>query len=1365
MRRITGPRGLRRLAAVCLLGLLIGGGPPANRAEAQAPAVDPRAWKELNIVPMPKALRFTGKEAPLDPANVALVLGERKSRQSVIGAEWINKRIAELGGRPLPILVEGRAPTSSLAIVIGARSDNPLIEAAAQAKLVNVGENNPGERGYEVRASKDGKRVYLAGADNMGALYACVTFAELLKRKGGAVVWRGAEVRDWPTVIWITLGGSFFANTTSPELIHTVKNMWRVRRPTPSHRRAYLDAIKPVYDHLLRRKVTLMSYDGLTLRGKAFEPTAGCDIVREGMRYGQERGIEGVVLSQFPFVARADRYPKAASSNMGLKDAGPHPYYKAWIRCWSMDDLRRKTARELAQWVRAIGLTHIGFHDTDTGGLDNPAQWEQRCATCRKRWGDDYAAAIINKHKIYYDEIKKLNPNARVHFTVYPYHSRYVHQDTLEDILKRRLGDTALTRKLAKRYKARYSDFYRRLHKGFPVEDVTFVIREAPPAAVRAFRRLTPGRGILTWYALLYWRSLFSQAPAWTGTFCDNTRDVFYVRYQDEFVPLAALAVREYSWNPNAPGAEPWRRAPEGLGQQWRQAEPKGPIFELVLPRITRNFFGPAAGPYVAEAASQNVDFTQIFGRARRALKLKGSGRFQWQADGAERGAKALDSLWAECVKTKTRMGMDRYAFPRFVILREQFHMGMCMARARAQNLLARELAMKQDMSGAEKAVEAGLEAVRQGVASRKRLLAERPTGTILTRKDFNRWAGGWRGFSADRADFSKIEKTLKQTRSALKELGALGAAPKRILDTLAKRRLVRAHRTASPIVIDGKAEDSWKNAAPIESFLVLHQGARMASAHTRAKLLYDADNLYLLLSCWASGRAKVAGNDCAELFLMTPGLRPGYAHFFVYANGRLRQQLNKVVKIGAGTRTVPDNGWKGPGVEHAVRREADRWRAEIKIPMAAVSGAPGQRGWALNIARVAVYPGWSELSSILSPGARDFHDTKSYRSLLWTKEPFPRLSATIEAPGFRLTTETLPDTTATVASFQVQLDADRTLHDVTIEAEAYDAVGKLCRRRTLVRLGRVVYHWESTERYRLEYQQVESKGGVLLKLTCAEGNGRRWVRFGGWKGAGGKGGLFSPAADGTAGLAAPCYLADRVLLNGREQLLLHPPAGTLEFWVTPSWDGRWLPPFSRGEIRTGGHVFVHYGPVRPSHPRHTNNSPLTLAHLASQGILAATAYGSNHAGWASAAPVRSDPRWAAGVPHHVACVWDAAAEPDNRLRLYIDGKGVAGVAWRQHKDRLPATPKRIIDVQTSRSIQFGSLNSGWTPARAVIHELRLSRKARYTKDFTPVRGALAVDKDTTALFHFNGSLAGEGMTAKGERYKVQAQAGVMGYR
>ena len=81
----------------------------------------PRAWQELDVVPMPKEIRRTDRDVSMLPDEVTLVLGARKCRQSEIGAEWINNRVRALGGRPLRILSENDHVDTPLAMVIGTR--------------------------------------------------------------------------------------------------------------------------------------------------------------------------------------------------------------------------------------------------------------------------------------------------------------------------------------------------------------------------------------------------------------------------------------------------------------------------------------------------------------------------------------------------------------------------------------------------------------------------------------------------------------------------------------------------------------------------------------------------------------------------------------------------------------------------------------------------------------------------------------------------------------------------------------------------------------------------------------------------------------------------------------------------------------------------------------------------------------------------------------------------------------------------------------------------------------------------------------------------------------------------------------------
>ena len=208
MRYLNRPT--RRLSDAWALVVLLPALACASVLRAAPPIPEPFAavWEQVDIVPMPKRIRLTGGEIPLDgPQPVVLAVGAEKCRQTEIGAEWINRKIAQLKGRPLRIVSTKDLPRQGLAIIIGTRADNPLIKDAAKQGVVDVGPANPGKHGYEIRTSmaKTGGRIYLAGADPVGALYACVSFAELVARRQGRIVWRRAEVRDWGAVEKVAL--------------------------------------------------------------------------------------------------------------------------------------------------------------------------------------------------------------------------------------------------------------------------------------------------------------------------------------------------------------------------------------------------------------------------------------------------------------------------------------------------------------------------------------------------------------------------------------------------------------------------------------------------------------------------------------------------------------------------------------------------------------------------------------------------------------------------------------------------------------------------------------------------------------------------------------------------------------------------------------------------------------------------------------------------------------------------------------------------------------------------------------------------------------------------------------------------------
>ena len=126
--------------------------------------------------------------------------------------------------------------------------------------------------------------------------------------------------------------------------------------------------------------------------------------------------------------------------------------------------------------------------------------------------------------------------------------------------------------------------------------------------------------------------------------------------------------------------------------------------------------------------------------------------------------------------------------------------------------------------------------------------------------------------------------------------------------------------------------------------------------------------------------------------------------------------------------------------------------------------------------------------------------------------------------------------------------------------------------------------------------------------------------------------------------------------------------------------------------------------------------------------------------------------------------MWDADADRADWLRIYLDGRRASTSVTIGHEDRLGDDKSVRLEANTPYIVQLGSLNTGRLPAKSLIDALRISRTARYTASFTPPGRGLPLDGDTSALFHFDGDLKGEGMTPNGQRYVIEAVAGVLEY-
>jgi hypothetical protein len=199
------------------------------------------------------------------------------------------------------------------------------------------------------------------------------------------------------------------------------------------------------------------------------------------------------------------------------------------------------------------------------------------------------------------------------------------------------------------------------------------------------------------------------------------------------------------------------------------------------------------------------------------------------------------------------------------------------------------------------------------------------------------------------------------------------------------------ACRTASPPQIDGALSDAcWSGATPTGPFVLLGQSTPAAQA-TEGYLCWDDDNLYVGMVCdedamdrlVAEERARDDGqwrDDCVEVVLQP---QKDYYHFILTTIG---SRYDAVTRNGEA-----DESWN-PEWQYAVRKDADRWSAEIAIPFAILAARPkvGER-WRANLCREEQPHG--ELST-WSAGHTGFEEPERFGTLVFADEA-PRLTVT----------------------------------------------------------------------------------------------------------------------------------------------------------------------------------------------------------------------------------------------------------------------------------------------------------------------------------------------------------------------------------
>ncbi len=701
-------------------------------------------WKD--IIPTPKEAKVVGQDWAL-PGNAIIVADDFPMAR--IGAAEINQRLAEIGAKPLPIETAGTG--AALTIRIACAPKNKDVEAQLAQQGVTVTPANPGKQGYVIRfIERGGKRtILLAGSDEMGALYACVTLRGLIEKGANGPTVTPANIRDWPDFKWRGSGSMLFV----------FSNAWP---PTPEGRAA---AGKAFVDWCLRRKINVLYDYAYFVAGML--PKEPIPWIVETNRYAQQRGfLTFVYQSTCLFDNRRGKKPDPEY----VKNAtvvGHNRYFT-----WGDDAALTRRARAVAKLCADNGFNLLCLHPPDGGGATNPSMFDNRSELDRKRFSDDQRAeADANVYNIFIREARKLQPRIRVGLTVYPYSAVYLDYKRIKQIYPALTPET---------FKRNMPDYFRRLARLIP-QDAHIVIREGAKEDLAKLRAYWDPRPVVHWCDFA---GRWHRQPYFTTTyryiessFYGNDDDVLSCM-QDRIRPnlVNYCGTAQYTWNVRAPGWEPYRRSHTDVIADAHR--PKAMLEEFV-PKACRNVWGPEAGPLMAPIFQHGLSAALLVktatvlkyvNRPRRAQGLPDiaftTAMAKEQADAAARALPGVERVVRE------RPAMDAYAFKAAVYYYRRVRLLNVIAQLRYRIMHATDLADADKDAAAMAEVKAGQALLKDSLPKLRKMAAETAKMPHMTRFFVDRKRDAYSVLLKYDVDFNSFRKALAALERRLLDKG-----------------------------------------------------------------------------------------------------------------------------------------------------------------------------------------------------------------------------------------------------------------------------------------------------------------------------------------------------------------------------------------------------------------------------------------------------------------------------------------------------------------------------------------------------------------------------------------------------------------
>lgn len=499
----------------------------------------------INIIPTPKNLIFSGENINLSATDLAEKVTIYADESSEIATGILFDKL----GKSIKIKkLNDNKNLSKISILLlrkDINANNPLLPK----DIPNF------YQGYVIKTlDNNGKRTYiLAGKDYTGLLYATITFRKLMTNKNGYINFPSCNVSDWPDIRYRVSGALWY----------------KFRSAGGESTRGGEKYI----DWLLNHKINMTDGIGTEKRNSLYLDGKKKKWIKEVSDYAKERGIKVLNRTTTAVGDCTDGQSKKTCIEHNGK------YY-----CWSNEKLLKKRAEKMIQDLNETGAGAVFIHSVDTIN----SKWHDRGKQCQEKFGDDRFKGSAYLFNLYRDEIRKSFPKMPIIIVPRPYGGSI---DSIEHIKKGEMK--------AKNDLLRFSKMLS--------PDVYVCHRESSRpnflSCVKGFRQpMSPC--VMAWYLdpFLDGRDFTPMARYFRTYSYPLTNEVAdYGTHAASRDKVQSLTFSEFSWNLNSPGSAEYAPTPEKYVDIWDpfgKDMSKNKELQYLVKRVCDDIFGIQTSKY-----------------------------------------------------------------------------------------------------------------------------------------------------------------------------------------------------------------------------------------------------------------------------------------------------------------------------------------------------------------------------------------------------------------------------------------------------------------------------------------------------------------------------------------------------------------------------------------------------------------------------------------------------------------------------------------------------------------------------------------------------------------------------------------------